>query len=89
MPYELQVERAARRELERLPQRAYERLEQAIDSLVAVPRPRGARKVRGTANLWRIRVGEYRAVYAVFDRENLVKIVRVMRRTSRTYEGLS
>lgn len=88
MAYELQVERAARKELDRLPPSDYRRLEGAIDALALVPRPRGARKLRGVADLWRIRVGEYRVVYAVFDREQLVKVLHVLRRTSRTYEGL-
>ena len=64
-------------------------MESAIDALVVEPRPRGARKVRGQALLWRIRVGEYRVIYAVFDGERIVKIVRVTRRSERTYEGLS
>ncbi len=89
MAYELQVERAAHRELDRLPEEVYQRIVPAIDSLVEEPRPRGARKLRGEGNLWRIRIGAYRVVYAVFDRERLVKVVRVSRRTGRTYEGLT
>jgi len=34
-------------------------------------------------------VGDYRIVYAIFDRERLVRIVRVARRSERTYEGLA
>ena len=89
MTYKLQVERRAHRDIDALSGRDYARMESAIDALVAEPRPRGARKVRGQALLWRIRVGEYRVIYAVFDRERIVKIVRVTRRSERTYEGLS
>ena len=85
MAYELQVERAARKDLERLPERDYRRIETAIDALVVNPRPRGVRKLRGAGSLWRIRVGEYRVIYAVFDKERLVKILRVPRRTTTTY----
>lgn len=35
--------------------------------------------------LWRLRVGDYRIIYGVFDRERLVKIVRVARRREDTY----
>ena len=88
MTYELQVERAARKDLSRLPEGDYQRIERAIDALLARPRPRGARKLRGRGNMWRLRVGEYRVMYAVFDKERLVKILRVRRRTTTTYEVL-
>jgi mRNA interferase RelE/StbE len=89
MTYELQVERAAQRQIRRLPQEAFRRVEAVIDALAHEPRPRGAKKLRGSADLLRIRVGTYRVIYAVFDRERLVKIVRVVRRTTTTYEELS
>jgi len=88
MTYELQVERAAQRQIRRLPQEAFRRVEAVIDALAEEPRPRGAKKLGGTAGLLRIRVGTYRVIYAVFDRERLVKIVRVARRTTTTYEEL-
>ena len=85
MAYELQVERAARKDLDRLRERDYQRIEAAIDRLAAEPRPRGARKLRGAEGRWRMRVGDYRVVYAVFQKERLVKILRVLRRTTTTY----
>jgi mRNA interferase RelE/StbE len=84
--YELQVERAARKDLERLPDQDYRRIEAVIDRLAEDPRPRGTRKLRGPAGRWRMRVGNYRVVYAVFDQERLVKILRVLRRTTTTYD---
>ncbi len=88
MAYELQVERAARKDLERLPEGDFRRIEAAIDALAIDPRPHGVRKLRGVGNRWRMRVGEYRILYAVFDKERLVKILGVPRRTSRTYRSL-
>ena len=85
--YDLQLERRARRALEGIPQRDYERIERAVDSLLENPRPRGSIKLQAAAPLWRVRVGDYRVIYAVFDRERLVKIVDVARRTTQTYES--
>ena len=87
--YELQVERLARKELVRIPRSGYRRLEAAIDGLAREPRPRGTKNLRGGGNLCRIRVGEYRVLYAVFDKERLVKILRVQRRTTTTYGSVS
>jgi mRNA interferase RelE/StbE len=86
--YDLQLERAADRALRRLPQREYERLERSIDELALEPRPRGALKLAGPVPLFRIRVGEYRVIYAVFDVERLVKIVDIERRTTQSYRKL-
>ena len=86
--YELQIERTARRNLRRLPAREYDRVRQAIDGLILDPRPRGALKLGGSAPLFRLRVGDYRVIYAVFDVERLVKIVDVERRTTQTYRRL-
>lgn len=87
--YQLQLERLAQRGLSRLPRHDYERLEQAIDGLVTDPRPRGTLKLSGRLPLFRLRVGEYRIIYSVFDQERLVKIVDVQRRTTQTYRRLT
>jgi mRNA interferase RelE/StbE len=86
LTYKLQVERRVRRALVALPQRDYIRIERAIDGLANEPRPRGTKKLHGGAPLWRLRVGEYRVIYAVFDRERIVKIVGVARRREDTYD---
>ena len=49
------------------------------------PRPRGCRKVQSFENLWRIRVGNYRVIYHVFDDDKVVDIVAVRHR-NRAYK---
>ncbi|MBI3749241.1 MAG: type II toxin-antitoxin system RelE/ParE family toxin [Chloroflexi bacterium] len=42
------------------------RIRRAVDGLGSEPRPRGAVLLTGTeSRLWRIRVGDYRAIYAI------------------------
>lgn len=86
--YELQLERRAKKDIEEIPGAYYDRIQDAIDSLAGEPRPPGCLKMRGPAPLWRIRIGEYRIIYAVFDRERIVKVARVVRRTGQTYERM-
>jgi mRNA interferase RelE/StbE len=86
LTYELLVERRARRQLESLPEDAYLQIEQAIDGLAEEPRPHGARKLRGHDYLWRKRVGRYRVIYAVFDKDRLIRIVFVALRREDTYD---
>jgi mRNA interferase RelE/StbE len=83
--YAITFTRAARRELEALDAGLVGRLLRRIEALAVIPRPSGCRKLRGTSNLWRIRVGDYRVIYAVSDDERVVD-VRVVRHRSDAYE---
>jgi mRNA interferase RelE/StbE len=89
--YRLEVSPAAGRDLERLKRRIqrhdFERLRVAIRGLADEPRPQGVRKIRGAERAYRIRVGSYRVVYEVYDDENLVLILQVVRRTEATYRS--
>ena len=83
MAYALEVHRRARRALEALATsvpRDCERIEAVIDQLLGNPRPRGAVKLSGT--LWRIRVGDYRVIYSVFDQDCVLNVEYILRRTT-------
>ena len=82
--HEVRVGRSATKELEGLPQQVLTRIADKIDGLAADPRPSGARKLRGADDLWRVRVGDYRIVYAVDDDAATVEI-RVIRHRKDTY----
>ena len=87
--YRLEVSPAADRDLEKLKQQIqqhnFERLQIAIRGLADSPRPPGVRKIKGTETAYRIRVGDYRVVYEIYDEESLVLILKVARRTEATY----
>lgn len=91
--YRLEVSPAADSDLERLKQRIrrhdFERLRIAIRGLANEPRPHGVRKIKGAERSYRIRVGNYRVVYDVYDNENLVLLLQVARRTETTYHPSS
>jgi mRNA interferase RelE/StbE len=82
--HEVRIGRSATKELESLPEKVVARVASRIDGLTNSPRPRGAKKLRGADNLWRIRVGEYRIVYAIDDVANVVEI-RVIRHRKDAY----
>ena len=63
----------------RLHGRLRDRIAAAIDGLADDPRPRGSVKLAGRDD-YRIRVGDYRIVYAVDDDEHLVLVARIARR---------
>jgi mRNA interferase RelE/StbE len=78
--YRLVFSRSAAKELEALPERIVERILKRIEELATTPRPIRCRKLVGSDNLWRIRVSDYRVVYAVDDTKSLIDIVAVRHR---------
>lgn len=82
--YRRELTRRAQRELGKLSGDDLERVVAAIRGLRENPRPHGAKKIRGP--IYRLRLGDWRIVYAVFDKDQLVIVGKVARRTKRTYE---
>jgi len=78
--YGVTFARSARRELEALEVSMVRRVISKIDGLARDPRPSGSRKLQGEQNLWRIRIGDYRVVYSIDDRQRIVDIVRIRHR---------
>jgi mRNA interferase RelE/StbE len=70
---------AARRQLKKLPREVQQRIGRKVDSLARDPHPVGSVKLTGGngESLYRFRVGAYRVLYQVRDRELLVLVVKV------------
>ena len=78
--FEIVLERAAERDLRRLSEEVHDRAIDAISSLASNPRPAGAKKLAGTKNDWRLRVGDYRVLYEIADTIRVVRVYRVRHR---------
>ncbi len=78
--FEIFIERAAEKDMRRLSHEVHTRVVLAIHGLGKNPRPSGAKKLKGGANDWRVRVGEYRVLYEIADAIRVVKIYRVRHR---------
>ena len=74
--YRIILRPSAARQARRLPRRDYERIAKAIDTLAEDPRPHGIEKLQG-ASLWRLRIGDYRVIYAIDDEQMLITVVRI------------
>jgi mRNA interferase RelE/StbE len=77
--YAVQIVPTARKQLLGLPDPARQRARSAIRHLASNPRPTGAKLPAGRSadRFWRIRVGEYRVLYEIRDREVLVLVIRI------------
>lgn len=78
--YRVLLERSAERDLGRLSSQVHERVIASIKNLAATPRPSGCRKLEGSKNDWRIRVGDYRIIYEIEDQARVVRVNRVRHR---------
>ena len=79
-PYVVQYDPRAMKELTKLDRPVARRIAKAIGGLGEQPRPQGARPLVGYPGLWRIRIGDYRVVYAIKDAELIVLALRVAHR---------
>ena len=78
--YRLEVKASAQRELDKLDDPQFSRIDKKILSLAHEPRPSGCKKLKGYVDQWRIRVGDWRVVYVIDDDRNVVSITRVAHR---------
>lgn len=78
--YRVLLERGAEKDLARLSSESHDRVVAAIRTLATNPRPPGCRKLAGTRNDWRIRVGDYRVIYEIADEIRIVRVNRVRHR---------
>ncbi|WP_040781620.1 type II toxin-antitoxin system RelE family toxin [Nocardia pneumoniae] len=69
------------KQLQKLPRDVFEAALQAIIGLSKEPRPAGAKKLVGSRDDWRVRIGQYRMVYEIDDDEQLVTIYIVAKRS--------
>lgn len=79
--YSVVFARSARKELQNLDPQVARRILKQIEALAANPRPSGVVKLEGSTDLWRIRVGEWRVVYRISDRDRLVDVMAVRHRS--------
>ena len=78
--YSISFVRSARKELESLSSKLVQRIFPAIEALAHEPRPKGCRKLTTEKNLWGIRVGDYRVIYAIDDDKEAIDIIAVRHR---------
>ena len=70
-------------ELKTVPTHDLRRVRSAIDDLAASPRPAGVVQIR--RNTYRLRRGNWRIIYRIYDPERLILIGAIRRRNERTY----
>lgn len=76
MVYSLNFSRQALKELEKVSEPFYSALKKAIIELTTNPRPQGYKKLKNRTG-YRIRVGDYRIIYDIFDTELIIDVITI------------
>ena len=84
--YQLKLTSRAQGQLDKLAAEDLGRIVVAFQQLGGNPRPSGAKKLRGS--IYRIRVGGWRIIYAVLDKDNLIIVGKIARREKDTYDRI-
>ena len=80
--YNVFWKRSAKKELKRLDRNTIPKIIEAVEELALEPCPTSSRKLQGSEQLWRIRVGNYRVIYSIKAGELYIEIIRVAHRQS-------
>ncbi len=76
MKYSLFILKSAQKDLAKCPINIYNRIRDSIRSLADNPRPKNSRKLVGRDG-WRIRIGDYRVIYGIDDKQRKVIVLLV------------
>ena len=77
--YTAVITNQVKKELRKIQKHSLKRIYEAIESLKIEPRPKGALKIKGNEG-YRLRIGDYRILYTINDRDRMVYIFRVKSR---------
>ena len=77
MPYSIELTPRAEKDLAALPTKIQRQVGARIDALADDPRPDGVKKLKVKGNEYRIRSGDFRILYQIFDAKILVVVIRI------------
>jgi len=80
MSYQIVIPKPAQKQLDNITKIERDRLILTLRSLADDPRPNGVKKLKGYDNTYRVRVGDYRIIYEIKDRELIVLLLSVSHR---------
>jgi mRNA interferase RelE/StbE len=76
MRYRVILPKSVQKELDRLPEDAVRRILARLAELETNPRPTDVKKLKGR-KAWRIRVGDYRVIYEIHDRQLQILVITI------------
>jgi mRNA interferase RelE/StbE len=85
--YSVQTKSSLKKDVRKIPDEFLKKIYREIETLAENPYGEGVRKIKGSEELYRIRVGDYRVIYEIDDKEKKLLIVYIRNRKD-AYRGL-
>jgi len=86
--FKLKIARSAMKELHNFSDTEISKIREKILELKKFPDIQNCKKLQNEEKLFRLRVGKFRVIFAVFKSEEIIKITRVRLRNEKTYKNL-
>ena len=78
--YKIEIKPSAEKELEKLPRQIIPKVVATIKALAENPYPYGVKKLAGFEHTYRIRIGDYRILYDIFEKKLVIEVIRIRHR---------
>jgi mRNA interferase RelE/StbE len=78
--YEIQWKASAKKELRKIDKVEIPKILNKIEKLSLEPYPANHKKILGTEHIFRIKIGSYRVIYSVENKQLVIEIIRVRHR---------
>lgn len=75
--YQVLITRSAEKQLKKMTLQVQRKVAAVIMSLAIEPRPYGSKKLTGTVSSYRVRVGDYRIIYDIYEHEIVVSVLKI------------
>jgi mRNA interferase RelE/StbE len=75
--YTIEFSKLVSKSLKKIPNNEARKILRKAEALITNPYPNGFKKIQGEENLFRIRSGDYRILYRVFEKRLVILVVNV------------
>ncbi len=79
-PFRIEWRKSTKKDLRRIAPVEVRKIVDAVKALAEDPHPHGCTKMQGSDCAYRIRIGDYRVIYEVYEHRVVIEVVRVSHR---------
>ena len=80
MSYKIIIKKNALKYLLKVPKQEARKISGRIDQLAGNPYPEDSKKLKGSENDYRIRIGDYRVIYSLYKQILTIEVIRIRHR---------
>ncbi len=78
--FQIEWRKSTKKDLRHIASEEVQKIVDAVAALAAEPLPHGCTKMHGSDCAYRIRIGDYRVIYEIYEQRVIIEIVRVSHR---------